>query len=79
MLSVDGSPDVDFARVQVGARLDGGRFDVQVHHPGFADLPEQARLQVTFLALDAALGEVDTELWLGEVSPSRSRRWTASA
>src|SRR3954454_12748107 len=45
------------------------RLDVQVHHPGFDDLSEETRARVTFLALDAALGEVDAELWLGEVTP----------
>ena len=55
--------------MQVSARLNSGRFDVQLHHPAFADLPEEGRSLVTFLALDAALGEVDTELWLGEVVP----------
>lgn len=69
VLSAAGATDVDFARVQVSARVNGGRFDVQVHHPVFADLSEEGRIQVTFLALDAALGEVDTELWLGEVTP----------
>jgi hypothetical protein len=69
VLSVAGSADIDFARVQVAARLNTGRFDVQVHHPGFVNLPEDARAMVTFMALDAALGEVDTELWLGEVTP----------
>jgi hypothetical protein len=60
---------IDFARVQVAARMNDGRFDVQVHHPTFPDLPEQARALATFLAVDAALGEVDTELWLGEILP----------
>ena len=64
-----GGTDVDLARVRVGARMNGPRFDVQVHHPCFTEISEQDRLQVTFLALDAALGEVDTELWLGEVEP----------
>ena len=61
--------DIDFARVLVSARMSDGRFDVQVHHPAFPDLPAQARAMATFLAVDAALGEVDTELWLGEVVP----------
>jgi len=69
VLSADASPPVDFSRVQVTARLDGGRFDVLLHHPSFADLPEESRLQITHMALDAALGEVDAELWLGEVQP----------
>ena len=69
VLSTEVSPPVEFSQVQVTARLVGGRFDVLLHHPSFADLPEEARLQITFMALDAALGEVDTELWLGEVQP----------
>ena len=69
VLAADGTPDIDFARVRVSARMDEGRFDVQVHHPAFADLPEEARARITFLALDTTLGEVDTELWLGEVQP----------
>ncbi len=69
VISVGGLQDIDFARVQVSARMESGRFDVQLHHPAFADLPEDGRAMVTFLALDAALGEVDTELWLGEVQP----------
>ncbi|MEO5652243.1 MAG: DUF695 domain-containing protein [Marmoricola sp.] len=67
VLSADGSPEMDLARVQVSARVNAGRFDVQVHHPLFADLPERNRTQLAFLALDAALGELETELWLGEV------------
>ena len=69
VLSVSGSADVDLSRVQIAARMNNGRFDVQLHHPFFPDLPEDARAMVTFAALDAALGEVDTELWLGEVTP----------
>lgn len=68
VLSAGGTADFDLAEVLVSARLDAGRFDVQVYHPAFADLPAEARLQIAFLALDAALGEVDTELWLGEVT-----------
>ena len=69
VLSADGSPELDLARVLVSARVNAGRFDVQVHHPVFADLPEESRTQLALLALDAALGELDTELWLGEIAP----------
>ena len=68
VLSSDGA-DLAFSQVAVAARMNNGRFDVEVHHPAFPDLPEEARTQITFLALDAALGEIDTELWLGEVRP----------
>lgn len=43
------------------------RVHVGVHHPVFPDLPESARLQVTFLVLDWLLGEDDVERWLGQV------------
>lgn len=62
------APEIGFADVVVGARRSGSRLDVTVHHPAFADLPDQARVQIAFLALDAALGENDTELWIGEIT-----------
>ncbi len=69
VLGGSGAPDIDLARISVTARMNDGRFDVQVHHPAYADLPAQARTEITFLALDATLGEIDTELWLGEIQP----------
>jgi hypothetical protein len=63
-----GSPDITFADIVLSARTAGTRLDVTIHHPSFADLPDEARLQVAFLALDAALGENDTELWIGEIA-----------
>jgi hypothetical protein len=69
VLTGEGTPDLAFSQVAVSARMNGGRFDVEVHHPAFADLPDEARARITLLALDAALGEIDTELWLGEVRP----------
>lgn len=69
VLAAPDGTDVALAQVRVAARAEGGRFDLQVHHPTFADLPEEARFQVTSLALDAALGEVDSALLLGEVIP----------
>ncbi len=69
VVTIPDGQSIELSHVQVSARVESGRFDVQVHHPSFADLPEDGRAMVTFLALDAALGEVDTELWLGEVTP----------
>jgi len=69
VLPVEGSPGLDLGRVRVTARMEAGRFDVQLHHPDFADLPEQTRVALTRRALETALGELDTELWLGEVTP----------
>lgn len=57
---------IRLADVVVAARRNGRRLDVTLHHPGFVLLPEQVRLQIGFLALDAALGEADTELWVGQ-------------
>ncbi len=41
--------------------------DVAVFHPDFSTLPESVALQVTFLALDWAMGEDQVELWVGRV------------
>ena len=70
VIGVPGADHVELSQVSVSARLAGATFDVAVFHPAFSDLPEQVRAQVALLALDAALGEVDTELWLGEVRPA---------
>lgn len=61
---------IDFDRVGVSARLHGEQFDVAVHHPAYAQLPAEARERITVLALDAALGESGTELWIGGVTAS---------
>jgi hypothetical protein len=59
--------------VRFAARPDPDRHEIDVicHHPGFAGLPDEARGQITFLALDWLLGEYAVELWVGEVT------WTA--
>lgn len=46
-------------QVRLAARVDEdeGLVDVAVHHPGFAGLEEAERRALTFLPLDAALGE----------------------
>jgi hypothetical protein len=43
--------------------------DVTVHHPLFEELPEPVRLQITYLALDWALGEHGVEIWVGLIEP----------
>jgi hypothetical protein len=70
VLSAGDGDALSLGEVVVGARKAGTRLDVVVHHPAFKDLPQEVRAQVTFLALDTALGEVDTEVWLGEVTPA---------
>lgn len=49
-----------------------GLVDVLAWHPAFADLPDEARGQITFLLLDALLGERAVEMHVGAVA------WTAS-
>ncbi|ACU39846.1 hypothetical protein KCV87_25720 [Actinosynnema pretiosum subsp. pretiosum] len=68
--SVPPVPDTDEVTVNIGEHrlpladirlltepTDDGVVDVVVHHPVFADLGEDDRMRVAFLALDAALGE----------------------
>ncbi len=69
VLELDGQT-ISFGDVVVGARREGHRVDVSVHHPAFPTLDHRARLTITFLSLDNALGETDVELWVGEVTPS---------
>jgi len=47
---------------------DASAVHVTVWHPVFPELPEQARLQVAFLALDWVLGEDRVEIWVGAIS-----------
>ncbi|EAP98290.1 hypothetical protein JNB_15038 [Janibacter sp. HTCC2649] len=73
--SCDGSLEIGphrigFSEVVIGARREGAHLDVTVHHPSFRDLPEDVRQQVTWLALDEAVGENDVETWLGQIAPA---------
>jgi len=54
-----GEHRVALAEVRVAAQVDeaDGVVDVAVHHPKFGELDEQSRAAMTFLPLDAALGE----------------------
>ena len=65
-----GGQTIGFGDIVVGARREGSRVDVTVHHPSFAALDERSRVAATFLALDTTLGETAVEVWVGEVSPS---------
>lgn len=67
VLSAEDAPRISFGEVTVAASRRGVRLDVVVHHPAFAEIPEQARGQIAFLALDAALGEAAMECWVGGV------------
>jgi hypothetical protein len=66
----------DIDDMSVVAEVDGHTVHVAVAHPGFASAPQEVQGQVTFLFLDALLGEeaVETSVgaisWSGTPSPS---------
>ena len=51
----------------VGARVDGGRLQVEVHHPVFADLPDESRLRAAEEIMVATLGEQGLRQSVGEL------------
>jgi hypothetical protein len=61
--------ELRFAAVTDAEEPDGRAtsVDVTVWHPVFARLPEDARMQVAFLALDWVLGEDIVEIWVGTI------------
>ena len=52
-----GAHRIPLAEVRVVAQVDGDVVDVAVYHPRLADLDQAARDAMTYLPLDAALGE----------------------
>ncbi|GAA3575800.1 hypothetical protein GCM10022222_70610 [Amycolatopsis ultiminotia] len=52
-----GEHQISLAEIRVVAQVNDDVVDVAVHHPVFADLDEAARTAMTFLPLDATLGE----------------------
>lgn len=68
-LSIDlGSGALRLDEMLAAVEPDGGRTHVEAYHPRFADLPDEARGQITFLLLDAVLGERVVEERVGAVS-----------
>jgi hypothetical protein len=65
-LRFDGG-ELDLADTTILTEVDGPKVHVQVAHPRFAELEEEDRFQVTFLFLDAVLGERDVEGRIGEI------------
>jgi uncharacterized protein DUF695 len=63
---------LDLGELRFGAVTDSeaSAVHVTVWHPSFPGLPEDARLQVAFLALDWVLGEDRVEIWVGAISAS---------
>jgi hypothetical protein len=52
-----GAHRIPLADVRVVAQVDGDVVDVAVYHPAMAELDDAARGAMTYLPLDAALGE----------------------
>lgn len=75
MVNLDEDEDFAFADFRFGIAFDkeSEQLEVQVHHPKFSVLPEDARMQLTFLALDNALGENLVESWIGGVQATPDR------
>lgn len=70
-VEVDGHP-LDLGRLTFGLRVPHGtpRVDVTAHHPVFAELELESRLEAVMLALDRLLGEDETARWIGEITPA---------
>jgi hypothetical protein len=64
-----GGHDLDLADLRFAAEHDEDRdcVDVEVWHPAFAEMPENARGQIAFLSLDWLLGEDTVEVWIGAI------------
>ncbi|GAB2990373.1 hypothetical protein LWP59_07260 [Amycolatopsis acidiphila] len=52
-----GEQRISLGEFRVGAQVEDGRVDVTVFHPKLAELDEASRAAMTFLPLDATLGE----------------------
>jgi Family of unknown function (DUF695) len=59
--------EIDAAWVTVEPNDAAAAIHVGVHHPAFAELPDEARRRITFLLLDLTLGEELVETWIGAV------------
>lgn len=59
---------VDLGGFVVAAHRGNTAIDVAVQHPAFMDIGEEDAAQLTYLALDAYLGEEAVETWIGTVT-----------
>lgn len=75
-IALDDHLVVDLASAEVVTHIADGKIHVAMSHPMFASLPDDAQGQISFLLLDALLGEEDVERWIGEVTwtPTRDAR-----
>lgn len=64
-----GEARVDLSETVFSLRSDVDRLrvDIGVYHPQFGALPDDVKVQISFLVLDWLLGEDDVERWLGSV------------
>jgi hypothetical protein len=53
--------------IAVSENTETERFDLSVWHPTLATLPEKQRWTILFVTLDEALGEFETQKWIGEI------------
>lgn len=68
-LSIDlGSGALTLDEMVAAVQREGARTHVEAYHPRFAELPDEARGQITFLLLDAVLGERVVEERVGAVA-----------
>lgn len=67
-VALDEHRAVDLASARVVTAVGDGKVHVELSHPEFASLPDEARGQITFLFLDALLGEAVVEDWVGHVA-----------
>lgn len=67
-IGLEGGRSIDVASTAVAIEEAPGKVHVSLWHEGFADLPDAARGQITFLLLDALLGEAAVEKYIGGVS-----------
>ncbi|MEM6572120.1 MAG: hypothetical protein AAF957_27135 [Planctomycetota bacterium] len=60
-------------RFAVDFDAESERLSIQVHHPRFSELGPEIRSQLTFLALEQALGEDLIDAWVGPVEDTPER------
>ncbi len=65
-----GETTVSLSDVRVSARVTGGRFDLEVHHPDFEFLPPDEREALARLAVEATLGQAATEVLVRSLTPA---------
>jgi hypothetical protein len=67
-----GGFDFEFNTMQVALEPNDEREmpNIKIFHESFPEIDEDARLRMTFIMLDEALGELGTDAWLAAIEPS---------